>query len=280
MENRSFGYRKPVSDTPRASRGYVLLGLLLTMALLIIAAAVVVPSITFEIRRDREEELIHRGAQYSRAIRAYVKKSGRYPTRIEELQQPGGLKFLRKAYKDPITGGDFRLLHMNDITGLPSGIPNLNSSSSSPNDSGQPDSNSGDNPDSSNESPNPDDASNGQPAAQKTPATPPPGTPPTLKSIGTMNTGAPSGLLIVGVASKSKSQSIREFDHKNHYKDWLFFFDPKYDRGQEIKGPTSLTPLPAPQVGTPVQNLQPGQAPGAPNPNPPQPPSDQPQQQQ
>lgn len=85
-----------------------------------------------------------------------------------------------------------------------------------------------------------------------------------------MDTGAPQGMLIFGVASKSKKQSIREFDHKNHYKDWLFFYDPKYDRGQEIKGPTSLTPLAGPQIGTPVQNLLPGQAPGAPSPNPPQ----------
>jgi len=55
------------------------------------------------------------------------------------------------------------------------------------------------------------------------------------------------GLLIFGVASTSKAKTIREFDHKNHYKDWLFFYDPKYDRGLEIKGPTSLT-LPSPSL--------------------------------
>ncbi|HEY3973255.1 MAG TPA: hypothetical protein VGM18_09645 [Candidatus Sulfotelmatobacter sp.] len=51
------------------------------------------------------------------------------------------------------------------------------------------------------------------------------------------------GQVIFGVASKSKARTIREFDHKNHYKDWLFFYDPTRDRGMEIKGPTSLSPV-------------------------------------
>ena len=63
----------------REERGYILLTLLLTMALLIIFAAAIVPTIKFQIERDREEELIHRGTQYSRAIRGYYKKCGRYP---------------------------------------------------------------------------------------------------------------------------------------------------------------------------------------------------------
>ncbi len=59
-----------------------MLTLLLMMALMIIFAAAIVPSITFDIKRDREEEMIHRGVQYSRAIRAYYKKFGRYPPRL------------------------------------------------------------------------------------------------------------------------------------------------------------------------------------------------------
>src|SRR5579871_5556881 len=95
----------------RGERGYILMTLLLMMALIIIGAAVVVPSITFEIRRDREEEMIHRGVQYSRAIRLYYRKFGRYPMKIEDLENTSQLRFLRKRYKDPITGKDFRLLH-------------------------------------------------------------------------------------------------------------------------------------------------------------------------
>ena len=99
----------------RGEDGYVLLTLLLVVALMILGMAVILPSITFEIKRDREEELIHRGVQYSRAIRAYFKKFGRYPTKIEDLENTNNLRFLRKRYKDPVTGQDFRLLHFGEV---------------------------------------------------------------------------------------------------------------------------------------------------------------------
>jgi len=94
-----------------SERGYVLLTLLLMVAMLIIAAGAVVQTIAFEIKRDREEEMVHRGVQYARAIRSYYKKFGRYPTKIEDLESANNLRFLRKRYKDPITGKDFKLLH-------------------------------------------------------------------------------------------------------------------------------------------------------------------------
>src|SRR5881397_289171 len=96
-------------------QGYILLMLMLFITVLAIAAAAVAPSITFQIQRDREEELIHRGVQYSRAVRRYVKKFGRYPMRIEELENTNNLRFLRKRFKDPITGQDFKILHLGDV---------------------------------------------------------------------------------------------------------------------------------------------------------------------
>ena len=89
--------------------------LMLFVTLLAIAAAAVAPSIAFRVRRDREEEMIHRGTQYSRAIRRYVKKTGRYPSRLEELENTNNVRFLRKRYKDPITGKDFKLLHVGEV---------------------------------------------------------------------------------------------------------------------------------------------------------------------
>src|SRR6266576_405441 len=86
----------------RDQRGYIMLTLLLAMALMAIFAGVIASSISFDIKRDREEELIHRGVQYSRAIRAYYKKFGRYPTKIEDLENTSNLRFLRKRYKDPM----------------------------------------------------------------------------------------------------------------------------------------------------------------------------------
>src|SRR5438067_3846373 len=99
----------------RSERGYILLILMLSVALLTLAALSWVEKVDFQIKRDREEELIHRGVQYSRAVRRYFKKFGRYPTRIEELENTNNMRFLRKRYKDPVTGKDFKPLHMTDV---------------------------------------------------------------------------------------------------------------------------------------------------------------------
>jgi type II secretory pathway pseudopilin PulG len=99
----------------RSERGYILITLILFVALIAIAAVVMAPVITFQVKRDREEELIHRGVQYSRAMKHFVKKFGRYPTRIEELENTNQVRFLRKRYKDPVTGKDFKILHIGDV---------------------------------------------------------------------------------------------------------------------------------------------------------------------
>ena len=106
--------RKSVSRR-RTQRGYILITLILFVSLIAIAAVVMAPVIAFQVKRDREEELIHRGVQYSRAMKHFVKKFGRYPTRIEELENTNQVRFLRKRYKDPINGKDFKILHMGDV---------------------------------------------------------------------------------------------------------------------------------------------------------------------
>jgi len=98
----------------RREDGYVLLMLLLIVALISIVALTVAVPIKFELQRDREQEMIHRGVQYSRAIRSYYKKFGRYPTRLEDLDNTNNLRYLRKHFKDPVTGKDFKLLHYGD----------------------------------------------------------------------------------------------------------------------------------------------------------------------
>jgi type II secretory pathway pseudopilin PulG len=101
---------------PRGSyhkqEGYILLTLLLVVALMGIFALAAYTTIEFEIRRDQETEMIHRGVQYTRAIRAYYKKFQRYPTKLEDLDHTNNLRYLRKHYKDPLNKNkDFRLLH-------------------------------------------------------------------------------------------------------------------------------------------------------------------------
>src|SRR2546425_4370700 len=128
------------SANRRRERGYILLTLMLFIAILAIGAMAWIEKVDFQIKRDREEELIHRGVQYSRAVRRYFKKFGRYPTRIEELESSNNIRFLRKRYKDPITGKDFKPLHLTDVqisfnpgaaSGLPPG-PDANISASQP----------------------------------------------------------------------------------------------------------------------------------------------------
>src|SRR5258708_16513386 len=64
----------------------------------------------------------HRGTAYMRAIQHFYKKLGRYPMRVEELEDTNNVRYLRKRYKDPMnkdpaTGQekDFKLLHQTDI---------------------------------------------------------------------------------------------------------------------------------------------------------------------
>ena len=98
----------------RREEGYVLLTMLLTVSLMTIAAMAVLPDMIFQLKRDQEQEMIHRGVQYTRAIRNYYRKLGRYPTSLSDLDNTSNLRFLRKHYKDPLTGKDFKLLHFGD----------------------------------------------------------------------------------------------------------------------------------------------------------------------
>src|SRR6266705_1830369 len=82
-----------------------------TAASIFIASAV--PAYQMQAKREVEAELIFRGEEYTRAIQKYQRKFGVYPSTIDQLVSTNGLRFLRRAYKDPITGKDFRLIRIN-----------------------------------------------------------------------------------------------------------------------------------------------------------------------
>jgi len=256
------------SQTRRHSRqhedGYILLTLLLIIALMIIGTAAIVPSITFEIRRDREEEMIHRGVQYSRAIRAYYKKFGRYPTKLEDLESASNMRFLRKRYKDPITGKDFKLLHFGEVKltfsgGIGGGsIPGANpiggqglngpgapgqvstfggnsafGQNSTPGGSFGANANSsfGTNADGVNANAISNDTGQSDSSTQVTPI------PGQKEQPDQLSTQVFGGGPIVGVASSSKKETIREFNHKKKYNEWQFIYDPATDRGGLLMTP-------------------------------------------
>jgi hypothetical protein len=91
---------------------------MLFVTLLIIGSMVALQTLAFEVQRDREEELVHRGVQYARAVKKYYKKFGTYPATLDALENTQNMRFLRKRYKDPVTGQDFKILKMTDVRGL------------------------------------------------------------------------------------------------------------------------------------------------------------------
>jgi len=269
------------SQFSRASRvdrqsqgGYILLTLMLFIMLLVIFATRAVETITQQVKRDREEELVHRGVQYSRAVRHYYKKFGRYPTRIEDLENTNNMRFLRKRYKDPITGKDFKLLHQGEVQmSFGAGLGGAAALSALAANAGG--------------AQNPQAMAAGIAAAQAAaqPATPlntnsgdadssdtPAGAAPGAQagpgsSSGTSPVGSGQvfgGGPIVGVVSTSKEQSIRSFNKKDHYNQWQFIYDPSSDRGGLLMTPNQpplningQNPNGQPVNGQPV-NGQPG----------------------
>ena len=99
----------------RPEAGYILIIFLVVLTLMMIALTAAAPRLVQQLQRDREIEMIHRGEQYARAIKRYYKKFGRYPGRIEDLENTNTIRFLRQRYKDPITGGPWRLVRYGEI---------------------------------------------------------------------------------------------------------------------------------------------------------------------
>jgi type II secretory pathway pseudopilin PulG len=214
----------------------MLLTLLFFLTLMIIAMAASVPYAKVAIKRDKEQELIHRGTQYARAIGRYYKRFGRYPASIEQLENTNNMRFLRKRYKDPMTGkDDWTLIHFGEAQVRTSGLNGPGTS-------------------------NPTGV--GTPAASLSTAS---GTGPSLSTgqtdtsnpVGTAGTrDTPGGLSgkrfgggpIVGVASSKEEESIKELNGKDHYNDWQFVYDPTQDPSARGR-----TPIPG-QQGVPGTN--------------------------
>jgi len=245
--------------------------LLLAMALLILGMAAIIPSIKFEIERDREEEMIHRGVQYERAIKLYYKKFGRYPAKIEDLQNTNNIRFLRKRYKDPTNcrAGkceDFKLLHFGEVKlaltggfgggaipgaspigsqgglgqtstfGMGNGLGQTTTLGGNNSFGGNSNSTFGANQPSDTQQLGQNDQSGAQasePNGATTQGAPVPGT----TEGDQLSTQVFGGGPIIGVASLSKTKGYREFNQKRKYNEWQFIYDPSADRGGLLMTP-------------------------------------------
>src|ERR1043165_7131585 len=91
-------------NTKSGQEGYVLLILMLAVTMIMIALTVEAPRIAQQIKREREEELVHRGKDYATAIKRFVHKNGgRFPLSVDQLENTNHIRFLRKRYVDPMT---------------------------------------------------------------------------------------------------------------------------------------------------------------------------------
>lgn len=107
--------------------GYAMAALLVALNLMALMMTVALPVWRHLGQREREAELIFRGQQFQRAIALYERRNGpgTVPPDVDTLIQG---RFLRKEFKDPITGEDFVLIRQGQDatttggTGQPVGI--------------------------------------------------------------------------------------------------------------------------------------------------------------
>jgi type II secretory pathway pseudopilin PulG len=234
----------------RGQQGYAMAVLMVGMAILAILMTAAMPVWRQASQREKEEELVFRGQQYVRAIKLFSQKAGPsvLPPSVEVLVSQ---KFLRKKFKDPITGLDFDLLGATQTAAPGSGrggpAPPGSGAATRPSQPAVP--------------------ANGTPGG-------PGGTPQSPVAPATAGTiiqgrGGAGANGIIGVASKSKETSIRIFNGRTHYNEWPFVYV------QQVQQPGTAAPGPggAPQRGGPQRGGagQPGRG-GAPNGRPGQPP--------
>jgi type II secretory pathway pseudopilin PulG len=103
-------------------RGYALAAVLISVAIMSIVMAALLPVWRQQMQREKEAELVFRGEQYARAIYLFqTKNGGQYPPSIDALVQG---RYLRKKYKDPMTvEGEFLPLSVGANQPGPQGGP-------------------------------------------------------------------------------------------------------------------------------------------------------------
>ena len=270
----------------RGERGYALLLVIFLGTLLLLSTMVVAPNILTEGRREKEKEMIWRGKQYTRGIKLYYRKMGRFPTSLDDLTKPklGSLRFMRQAYKDPMNkeDGAWRVIYVGPAGQLIGSLkprPNLqlpqaggtatlaNALGGQPSAPGQPagasQSNAGAQPAGSTSGTNPPATTGNPVSADQGDAPIPSGDTPTIM-----------GGNIIGVGGKINKSSIIVYDKSKNYRLFEFIWDPSKD--------TFAVGQPGLQTGTGL-GQQPSTNPTNPLPigpqNPQQPPQNPPQQQ-
>lgn len=193
----------------RQERGYSLVALMAAVTIMLVAMAVAMPAWKHVVQDDREEELIFRGGQIADSIRRYQAKNGNaLPPSLDVLVKG---KFLRKAYKDPMTRqGQWRLLRQGETMPGTSGVrPPLTPSPS--------------------------------PGALRSPSPSP--SPFGMVARAAAGVAGTSVGVINGVASLSTHKSIRLFNNRDRYNEWWFVAgQPRVVGRQLVSAPAPAQP--------------------------------------
>ena len=97
----------------RDESGFAMLLVFVLAAAIAIGLYMEMPRLAFESQRQREHLLISRGEQYKRGIQLFYRKYHTYPQNLDDLETTRNMRFLRRRYKDPMTGKDeWRLIHV------------------------------------------------------------------------------------------------------------------------------------------------------------------------
>ncbi len=192
----------------RGDTGYAMAALLVGLSVMGIILGMVMPVWQTWVRREREAELVFRGEQYIQAIGLFSRQTGGFPTSMNALRDG---RFIRKLYKDPITNEDFQPVYLGQIASGAIGAPT------------PPGGRAG----------LPGTAGRGQPPVAgrgaapvpqgRGPAAPPQAGRAGQSPFGTTPAGGAQGAgPIIGVVSRSTSESLRQYNGRGRYSEWLF----------------------------------------------------------
>ncbi|MDE3260506.1 MAG: hypothetical protein OYL41_00855 [Acidobacteriota bacterium] len=96
------------SRAGNSSAGYVLFGVLIGITLLGVGLTAAVTLWSQAVQREDEAELLFRGEAIVRALERFQQdRPGTLPETLDELVEG---KYLRRAWRDPMTGRSFRIL--------------------------------------------------------------------------------------------------------------------------------------------------------------------------
>lgn len=169
-----------------------MVALLVAMSVMAILMGAALPAYHTMARREKEAELVFRGEQYARAIGLWQQKFANQPApSIDVLVEQ---RFLRKKYKDPITNDEFQLL------GAGASAPGQTQQGTTPQGRGGAQGSAQ------------QEMQRLQVSIQQAQER--------LAAIGGRGTAAAGG--IVGVTSKSTEKSLRLYNGRDTYNQWVF----------------------------------------------------------